>query len=180
MSTEIKNRLEEVITWLQKEYSSIRTGQASPGLLDSVKVESYGAFMPIQQLGSVGIEDSRTLRVSVWDAGQIATVEKAVRDADLGVSVVVDSSGLRIIFPELTSERRVQLLKLAKSKLEDSRISVRGVRDEAMKDLEAAFKAGDFGEDEKFTQKEQIQKQVEETNNRLESLFNSKERELNQ
>ncbi|HMO78035.1 MAG TPA: ribosome recycling factor [Candidatus Paceibacterota bacterium] len=180
MSLEIKKRLEEVVVWLQKEYVTIRTGQANPGLLDSVKVESYGTYMPIQQLGSVGIEDARTLRVSIWDASQVSAVEKAIREADLGVSVVGDSSGLRVIFPELTSERRVQLLKLAKSRLEDARISVRGVRDEEMKELERAFKATEFGEDEKFTRKEQIQKHVEETNNKLESLFNNKERELNQ
>lgn len=179
MSLEIKKRLDEVVVWLQKEYIGIRTGQANPSLLDSVKVESYGTYMSIQQLGSVGIEDARTLRVSVWDASQVSAVEKAIRDADLGVSVVGDSSGLRVIFPELTSERRVQLLKLAKSKLEDGRISVRAVRDEEMKELERAFKAAEFGEDEKFTRKEQIQKNVEETNNKLESLFNNKERELN-
>ncbi len=179
MSLEIKKRLDDVAVWLQKEYIGIRTGQANPSLLDSVKVESYGTYMSIQQLGSIGIEDARTLRVSVWDASQVSAVEKAIRDADLGVSVVGDSSGLRVIFPELTSERRVQLLKLAKSKLEDGRISVRAIRDEEMKELERAFKAAEFGEDEKFTRKEQIQKHVEETNNKLESLFNNKERELN-
>lgn len=178
MSSEIKQRLDEVVVWLQKEYSGIRTGQANPGLLDGVKVESYGTYMPIVQLGSIGIEDARTLRVSMWDASQVAAVEKAIRDADLGVSLVADSSGLRVIFPELTSERRVQLLKLAKTKLEDARISVRGVRDEEMKELEKDFKAGGMGEDEKFTKKDDIQKNVEETNNKLESLFNSKEREL--
>ena len=114
----------------------------------------------------------------MWDASQVPAVEKAIRDADLGVSLVADSSGLRVIFPELTSERRVQLLKLAKTKLEDARISVRGVRDEEMKELEKDFKAGGMGEDEKFTKKDDIQKNVEETNNKLESLFNSKEREL--
>jgi ribosome recycling factor len=178
MSLEIKKRLEEVTLWLQKEYSGIRTGQANPGLLDSVRVESYGTFLPIQQIGSVGIEDARTLRVSLWDTKQIPAAEKAIREADLGVSIVADSSGLRVIFPELTSERRVQLLKLAKGKLEDARISVRGVRDEEMKELERAFKATEFGEDEKFTRKEQIQKSVEETNLKLESLFVAKEREL--
>lgn len=178
MSSQIKKRLDEVVEWLQKEYSGIRTGQANPGLLDAVKVESYGTYMSIVQLGSIGIEDARTLRVSMWDASQVSAVEKAIRDADLGVSLVTDSSGLRVIFPELTSERRVQLLKLAKTKLEDARISVRGVRDEEMKELERDFKAGGMGEDEKFTKKDDIQKNVEETNNKLESLFNSKEREL--
>jgi ribosome recycling factor len=180
MSSEIKNRLDEVIVWLQKECAGIRTGQASPGLLDSVKVETYGTYLPIQQVGSTSIEDARTLRVSVWDASQVSAVEKAIRDADLGVSLVGDSSGLRVIFPELTSERRVQLLKLAKTKLEDARISVRAIRDEEMKVLEKDFKAGEMGEDEKFTRKDEIQKHVEDTNNKLESLFIHKERELQQ
>jgi ribosome recycling factor len=180
MSLEIKKRLEEVVGWLQKEYAGVRTGQANPGLLDSVRVESYGTFMAIQQIGSVSIEDARTLRVSLWDTSQIPATEKAIREADLGVSVVGDSAGLRVIFPELTSERRTQLMKLAKNKLEDARISVRSVRDEEMKDLEKDFKAGGMGEDEKFTKKEQIQNSVEETNRKLESLFNSKEKELQQ
>jgi ribosome recycling factor len=180
MSPDIKKRLEEVIVWLQKEFAGIRTGQANPGLLDSVKIEAYGTYMPIQQVGSVSIEDARTLRVSLWDASQVPALERAIREADLGVSIVADSAGLRVIFPELTSERRVQLLKLAKSKLEDARISVRAVRDDAMKDLEREFKAGEISEDDKFTRKDAIQKGVEDTNNKLESLCTAKERELQQ
>ena len=98
MILEIKSVLMKWWCGYKKEYISIRTGQANPGLLDSVKVESYGTYMPIQQLGSVGIEDARTLRVSIWDASQVSAVEKAIREADLGVSVVGDSSGLRVIF----------------------------------------------------------------------------------
>lgn len=179
MTLEIKKRMEEINQWLQKEYAGIRTGQANPGLLDSIRVESYGTMLPLVQVGSIGIEDARTLKVNPWDQSQVTVVEKAIRAADLGVSVVSDSSGLRVIFPELTSERRAQLLKLAKSKLEDARIRVRGVRDEEMKVLERDFKAGSMGEDEKFTKKEQIEKAVTEMNNTLESLFNSKEVELN-
>lgn len=178
MSPDIKTRLEEVVAWLQKEFMGIRTGQANPGLLDSVKVEAYGTYMSIQQVGSVSTEDARTLRVSLWDNSQVTALEKAIRDADLGVSVVTDSAGLRVIFPELTSERRTQLIKLAKSKLEDARIAVRAVRDDAMKELERAFKANEMGEDDKFTAKEAIQKGVEETNAKLETLYHTKEREL--
>ncbi len=178
MSPEIKQRLEEVIGWLQKEFAGVRTGQANPSLLDSVKVEAYGTYMSIQQIGSVSTEDARTLRVSVWDSSQLSALEKSIREADLGVSLVTDSAGLRVIFPELTSERRVQLIKLAKSKFEDSRIAVRAVRDDVMKELERAFKANEMSEDDKFTAKESIQKAVEDTNNKLESLYNAKEREL--
>ena len=178
MNTEMKQKFKEVIDWLVKEYAGIRTGQASPAILDSIRVESYGTLMSLQQVGSISIEDIRTLRVVPWDASQVVAIEKAVRDADLGVSVVTDSSGLRVIFPELTSERRVQLLKLAKSKLEDARISVRSIRDDEMKEIERQFKANEIGEDDKFTYKESVQKAVEETNNDLESLFVNKEREL--
>ena len=169
------SRMKEIIAWLSQEYTGIRTGQATPALLDAIKVESYGAQVPLNQVGSVGIEDARTLRVSPWDAGQIAAVETAIKDADLGVSVATDSAGLRVIFPELTSERREQLLKLAKQKLEDARISVRGARDEAIKELEV----GEMSEDQQFTEKETIQKHVDDTNKQLEELYNQKEVEIN-
>jgi ribosome recycling factor len=178
MDTEIKQKLQEAKEWLQKEFAGIRTGQASPSLLDSVKVESYGSMMPLNQVGTVGVEDARTLRVSVWDASVVKAAEEAIRDADLGVSVTGDSSGLRVIFPELTSERREQLLKLAKSKLEDSRITVRALRDDAMKAIEKAEKAGEIGEDEKFSKKDAVQSVVDETNRSLEALFTQKETEL--
>lgn len=178
MDSDIKQKLHEVKEWLQKEFAGIRTGQASPGLLDSVKVESYGAMMPLSQIGSVGVEDARTLRISPWDASQVKAIETAIRNANLGVSVVTDSAGLRAIFPELTSERREQLLKLAKSKLEDARISVRAIRDEVMKSIDKSEKAGDLSEDEKFSQKDEVQAEVDTVNRSLEELFLKKEGEL--
>jgi ribosome recycling factor len=178
MDSTVSDKLKEVQEWLQKEYAGIRTGQASPMLLDSVKVESYGSYMPLNQVGSINIEDARTLRISVWDKGAVSAIEKAIREADLGISTVSDSDGVRVIFPELTSERRTQLMKLAKSKLEDARISVRAVRDEVMKSLDRQQKDGDISEDEKFSQKEKVQSQVDATNRTLEALFDKKEAEL--
>jgi ribosome recycling factor len=134
--------------------------------------------MPLNQVGTIGVEDARTLRVSVWDASVSKAVEEAIRDANLGVSVVGDSSGLRVIFPELTSERREQLLKLAKAKLEDARISVRAMRDETMKAIEKAEKAGDLSEDEKFTKKDSVQVAVDKMNRELDELYTKKESEL--
>jgi len=178
MDTDIQKKLDETKTWLQQAYASIRTGQASPALLDSVKVESYGSFMPLNQVGTVGIEDARTLRISVWDNSQIAAIEKSIRDANLGVSLSADSSGLRVIFPELTSERRDQLLKLAKSKLEDARIAVRSTRDEAMKHIEKENKAGDLSDDGMFTQKDAVQTAVSAINAQLDAVFSHKQEEL--
>ena len=172
-------RGEEIVKWLEGEFGSIRTGRATPILLDLVFVESYGARVPIQQVGSVSVEDPRTLRVSVWDHGTIKAVEKAITEADLGVSVSADGSGVRVIFPELTSERRTQLIKIAKAKLEEARVSIRGARDEAVKEIESLEKAGELSQDEKFSAKEDLQKRVETFNATLESLFERKESEIN-
>ena len=177
---DIRERGKEIIDWLAGEYAGIRTGQATPALLDNVKVENYGSMMPINQVGSVGVEDARTLRVSAWDAGSIPAIEKAITDADLGVSVSTDSAGLRVIFPELTSERREQLMKLAKSKLEDARVSVRAARDEAMKFIDQQQKDGEISEDDKFSQKDDVQKQVEELNKKLDEAYAQKETEITQ
>lgn len=173
--TIIKKQLAGVSEWLEKEFMSIRTGQATPTLLDSVRVVSYGATVPLNQVASVGTEDARTLRVSPWDTGQVSTIEKALTDANLGVSVMSDSSGVRVIFPELTGERRQQLIKLAKSKLEEARVSVRHIRDDVMKVIDSEQKSGAISEDDKFAQKEQVQKDVDATNQRLDALFQAKE-----
>jgi len=178
MEEAFKQKLKEATDWLQREFTGIRTGQATPALLDSIKVESYGTFMPIVQIGSVGIEDARTIRVAPWDLGQVSAIERAIREADLGVSVSSDSMGLRVIFPELTSERRSQLVKLAKSKLEDARVTVRAVRDEIMKEIETKRKINEISEDDKFSLKEKIQKAVDNSNHNLELLFTQKEAEI--
>ena len=171
-------RAEDVVKWLEREFSSIRTGRATPTLLDLVLVESYGARVPIQQVGSVNTEDARTLRVSIWDKSVIKSVEKAIVDADLGVSVVTDGAGIRVIFPELTSERRVQLLKIAKAKLEEARVSLRGARDETIKEIDKLEKSGEMSQDEKFNAKEDIQKHIDTFNNKLANLMDLKEAEI--
>jgi ribosome recycling factor len=176
---DFETKIKTVVEWLTAEYTGIRTGQATPALLDSIKVESYGSLMPINQVASVGTEDARTLRITPWDASVIKTIENAIRDANVGVSVVADSAGLRVIFPELTGDRRIQLLKLAKSKLEDARVSIRSARDEVMKELEKQQKEGEISEDEKFSKKESIQQKVDAGNRSLDALYTKKESEIN-
>lgn len=178
MDNQYEAKITEAQEWLKREYAAIRTGQATPGLLDGIKVESYGSLMPVNQVANVGTEDARTLRVAPWDVGMVSALEQAIRDADLGVSVSTDSAGLRVVFPELTSERREQLLRLAKSKLEDARITLRGIRDDAMKEIDKAEKAGDLSEDEKFDRKENVQNAIDAGNKALEALFTKKESEL--
>lgn len=177
-TNDISQKLAEAVDWLKKEFAAIRTGQASPALLDGVMAENYGSHMPLNQMASIGVEDARTLRISPWDISSIAAIEQALQESDLGISVATDSAGVRAVFPELTAERRVQLQKLSKSKLEDARITVRGVRDEVMKAIEKQEKDGEISEDDKFAQKEEVQKLVESTNQTLEGLYTAKESEL--
>lgn len=175
---DLNKKLEGVVNWLRSEFSGIRTGQAAPGFLDNIRVDSYGTKVPINQVGSVGIEDARTLRISPWDSGNITAIERAIVDADLGVGVVTDSSGLRVTFPELTGERRAALLKLAGQKLEEARVRVRGAREEEMKSLDTQVKNKEISEDEARREKEKVQKQIDDANQKLESIFDEKEKEI--
>ena len=179
-SKKFEERTKDVIDWLGKEFGTIRTGRAAPALLDSIQVESYGAKVPLNQVGSVGTENPRTLRVTPWDRDSITQIEKAILDADLGVSVSTDDSGLRVHFPELTSERRDQLLKLAKSKLEEARVSLRGARDDVMKEIDASLKSGDLSEDATFNAKEDIQETVDTCNKELNDMYERKEIEISE
>ena len=166
--------------WLKKEFSSLRTGVASPSLLDSVKVESYGAPVPLSQVGSVTTEGPRTLRITAWDASQIKEIEKAIIIASLGVSVIVDDKGLRVNVPDLTSERRTAIVKMAKEKLEEAKRTLRSDRDVVMKDLQTKEKDGDLGKDDAFRIKNEAQKIVDDCNKKLEEAYVKKEKEIMQ
>lgn len=174
----LKEKLAGAQVWLKNELANIRTGRATPIILDSVHVESYGSKMPINQVASVTIEDPRTLRISPWDNAQIKPIEKAITVANLGLSVVTDDKGLRVVFPELTTERRTQFAKAAKGKLEEARVAVRTAREEVWTDIQKKEKAGDMGEDEKFRAKDDMQKLVDECNAHLDEQYERKEKEI--
>ena len=164
----------EVIEWLKREYTGISTGRATPAILDLVSVESYGSRTAIPHVASVTIEDPRTLRVAPWDKSQVKIIEKALYDADLGLSVSVDDGGLRIFFPQLTTERRAQLVKVLKDRLEDGRVKVRMLRQETQKDIEAQ----NLPEDDAKRANDELQKKVDEYNGLLEDVFTKKEAEV--
>ena len=176
--TPLKSELKRVEEWLAKELSSVRTGRASMALLDSVQVESYGSFMPINQLANIGSEDPRTLRIAPWDMSQVKGIEKALIAANLGVAVAVDDKGIRITFPDLTTERRVELTKVAKAKLEDAKVSIRKGRDETWKAIQAKEKEGGMSEDEKFRFKTEMEKLIQDSTKKLEDLTDRKEKEI--
>lgn len=173
-----KKQIAGVEEWLKKEFAQIRTGMATPAVLDNVRVEVYGAPMSLKELGSVVIEGARTLRVVPWDKNHTKEIEKAISIANLGLSVVVDSDGLRINFPELTSDRRKEVAKTAKEKMEEAKIQVRKHRDEVIKDLQVKEKAGGMGKDEIFRYKNDTQKLTDEANKKLEEFYSKKEKEV--
>ena len=164
----------QVSEWLTKEYSSLHTGRATPVVLDNIMIESYGSFQPIRNVGSVSIEDARTLRVVPWDKAHVKEIEKAITTANLGMSVATDDAGLRVIFPMLTTENRQKLVKVLKDKLEDARISIRKVREEVQNTVRDA----DLPEDDARRAKEELQKAVDEANASLEAIFAKKEQEV--
>jgi ribosome recycling factor len=175
----LKEEIRGVEEWLKKEYMTLRTGIASPSVLDGVHIDSYGTRLPLNQVANIGIEDARTLRITPWDKNQTKEIEKAITIANIGVSVGVDEKGVRVFFPELTGERRELLIKTAKAKLEDAKINVRGLRDNVWADIQEKEKDGDIGEDDKFRYKSEMQKIIDEANNNLESLLVKKEKEIN-
>lgn len=174
----LDTHIQETEAWLVRELSTIRTGRATPVILDSIRPEIYGSRTPINQVASVTIEDARTLRIIPWDKSVTKILEKAIQDADLGVGVGSDDQGLRVSFPELTAERRTMLLKVANDKLEQARVTLRGHRADAIKALEAAEKEGGMSKDDAARFKEDIQKRIDKGNEALAALGKKKEQEI--
>lgn len=173
----IKGKIKEIEEHLQKEFSGLRTGRATPAVLDGVVVESYGSKMSIRELANIGIEDARTIKITPWDASQTKNIEKGIVASGLGLSVTV-SDGIRVSFPELTGERREAVMKVAKEKLEHARVALRQARDDSWKDIQSKEKEGGMSEDEKFRLKNELQKIVDDANDAFDGLYERKEKEI--
>jgi ribosome recycling factor len=141
-------------------------------VLDGVSVSSYGSYMPLKNVANISIEDPKTLRIAPWDKSQIKDIEKAIISENLGLSVATDDMGIRVIFPQLTTETRQKLVKVLKEKLEEARITVRRERETVLGEMSL------LTEDEKFRAKEELQKIIDETNANLEAIFEKKEKEV--
>lgn len=172
-------RIIEIEEWLKKELSLLRTGRATSAILDSITVESYGTQSPIAHVGTVSMEDARTLRISPWDKTQTKAIEGALQKANIGLSVSTDDNGLRVIFPELTGERRVQIIKLLKDKTEDARISLRKEREVVIAEMKRQEKDSEMSEDDARKAKEELQKIVDTANASFDALAATKEKDIN-
>jgi ribosome recycling factor len=173
-----EGRIKEITERLTKELGNVRTGRAAPAILDGIHIESYGTRVPLNNVANISTEDARTLRIAPWDMSQAKEIEKAIMVANLGVSVGADERGVRVFFPELTGERRVALIKLAKERVEEMRIALRAARDEVWNDIQKQEKDGVLSEDEKFRSKEEMQKRVDAANAAFDAALERKEKEI--
>jgi ribosome recycling factor len=163
---------------LKKEFAGLRTGRASASLLDPVTVDAYGSQMPLSQCGTVGTPEPRMLTVQVWDKGLVKSVEKAIRDANLGLNPMADGQLIRIPLPPMTEERRKELLKIAKSYAEAARVSVRNVRRDGMDAAKALQKNGKLTEDENRKRQTEIQALTDEFIKKVDDAIAAKEKDI--
>ncbi len=175
-----KDRMDRAVMALKDEFGGLRTGRASASLLDTVVVEAYGSNMPLNSCAAVSVPEPRMISVSVWDKGLVVSVEKAIRNAGLGLNPITDGTTLRIPIPPLTEERRKELVKVAGKYAENQRVAVRNVRREAMDDLKKAEKASEISEDEEKKGGTEVQGFTDAAIKRIDDMLKAKEVEIMQ
>src|SRR5438552_5780538 len=173
-----RDRMDKAVGALKEEFASLRTGRASANLLDQVHVEAYGSTVPINQVAAVNVPEPRMISVNVWDRGLAVSVEKAIRNAGLGLNPIVDGQNLRIPIPPLTEERRKEIAKVAAKYAEQQRIAIRNVRRDANDDLKKAEKDGAISQDEHKRLETEVQKLTDEAIKRVDEALKTKEQEI--
>ncbi len=180
IKTDLTRRMDGALETLRRDFAGLRTGRASPALLEPVKVEAWGTEVPITQVGTIGVPESRMLTVQVWDKTVVGAVERAIRDSGLGLNPSTDGQVVRVPIPQLTAERRVELAKAAGRYGEGARVAVRGVRRDGMEQIKAAEKKHEIGEDEAKTWSEEVQKLTDQYIKRVDEALVDKERDIKQ
>ena len=177
---DLDRRMDGAFDVLKKEFAGLRTGRASTHLLDAVVVEAYGQEMPLNQVGTVGVPEPRMITVQVWDNGLVKAVEKAIRDAGLGLNPSPDGQLIRCPVPMLTEERRTELTKVAGKYAEQARVSVRNVRRDGMDKLKKMEKDGDISSDEQHDHADEIQALTDDWIKKIDDALETKEKEIMQ
>ena len=172
----IKKRMEGSIAAFGKDLGGLRTGRASASLLEPVMVDAYGQKMPINQVANVGAPEPKLITVQIWDKSMVGPVDKAIREAGLGLNPVVDGQNLRIPLPDLNEERRRELVKVAKGYAEDAKVAIRHVRRDAMETLKKAEKDKEIGQDESRTSADKVQKMTDEMVGQVDEVLATKQR----
>lgn len=172
---DIKKKMDGALSALKGEFGGLRTGRASASLVDHLTVAAYGASMPMNQVGTVGVPEPRTISIQVWDKGLVGAVERAIRDSGLGVNPVVDGLVVRVPIPPLTQERRIELKKIAGKYAEHARVAVRNVRREGMETIK---KSEGVSEDEQKKLSAEVQKLTDDAVKHIDDALQSKESEI--
>ncbi|HEY8287642.1 MAG TPA: ribosome recycling factor [Acetobacteraceae bacterium] len=180
LKQELGRRMDGAMDTLKREFAGLRTGRAHPGLLEPVKVHAYGTDMPLNQVGTVGAPEPRMLTVQVWDKSMVSSVEKAIRDAGLGLNPAADGMLVRVPIPQLTTERRNELAKMAHKYAEGAKIAVRGVRRDGMEQVKTHEKKHEIGEDLAKDWTDVIQKLTDQYVKRVDEALSDKEKDIRQ
>jgi len=177
---DLSRRMEGAVSAFKHDLASLRTGRASSNLLDPIQVQAYGSAMPINQVATVSVPEPRMIAVSVWDKALVSHVDRAIREANLGFNPIVDGTTLRIPLPELTEQRRKDLVKIAHGYSENARVAIRHVRRDGMDSLKKAEKDSAISQDDLRVQSDRVQKMTDETISSIDVLLNEKEAEIMQ
>jgi ribosome recycling factor len=175
---EAKDKMHKAVMHLQDEFSGIRTGRATPALVEKLKVDYYGSEVPLQQLAGFSVPEPRVLVIAPYDKGAMKAIEKAIQSSDLGVNPSNDGAVVRLTFPELTTDRRKDLVKVAKKQAEDAKVAVRNVRRHIRQELEHDEKEGDLSRDELDRIEKELEKLTHEIVGEIDTLLGHKEKEL--
>jgi ribosome recycling factor len=178
MSRDATQRMGKCVALLKDHYRKMRTGRANTGLLDGIKVEYYGSEVPLQQVASISVEDSRTLVVSPWDKSAVQAVEKAILKSDLGLTPNTAGQVIRLPLPPMTEERRKELTKVARHEAENARVAVRAVRHDVMNELKEMLKERLISEDDDRRARDDVQKLTDRHVHDIDQVLAEKEKEL--
>ena len=175
---DVDARMNTALEALSREFATVRTGRASAGLLDAIRVDYYGTPTPINQMASVSTPDARTLAIQPWEAGQIGAIEKAIQKSDLGLTPVNDGKLIRLTMPTPTEERRKQLVKVVRGIAEEGRVAIRNIRRDVMHDLRELKEAGEAGSDDEHRAEDALQKLTDNKVTELDAVLKAKEEEI--
>ena len=173
-----KDKMQKAVTHLQDEFSAVRTGRATPALVEKIKVDVYGSEVVLQQLAGITVPEPRVLLIAPFDKTTMKAIEKAIQSSDLGVNPSNDGQSIRITFPELTTERRKDFVKVVKKQAEEGKVSVRNIRRHTRQELEHAEKDGDISKDELDRIEKELEKLTHDVVAEIDTLLAHKEKEL--
>lgn len=175
---EKSNNLEDAVTHFKEEIGKIRTGRASTALVENLMVDYYGSKAPVKQIASINVPEPRLITIQPWDRDSLVAIEAAIRESDLGLNPNNDGQVIRLNLPPLTEERRKDLVKVLNKVTEESRISIRNIREEFWKKIQKEEAEGKISEDDKFREKDNLQKTIDEYNEKVEEIRKKKEEEI--